>query len=76
MKETTINYIKSRINHAKRFPGNLEMGRLYENQAFGALELFCHCVYETDPEAEQELINRWNDNWRFEFEKIMFGERG
>ncbi len=76
MKETTIAYIESRINHAKSFPGNLEMGRLFENQAFGALELFCQCVYKDDPEAEQEMVNRWNDEWRMEFEKIMFDERG
>lgn len=72
MKETTIAYIESRINHAKRFPGNLEMGRLYENQAFGALELFCQCVYKDDPEAEKEMIKRWNNEWSIEFFKAKF----
>lgn len=72
MKETTINYIQSRINHAKRFPGNLEMGQLFENQAFGALELFCQCMYETDPEAEREMIKRWDEEWSIEFFKAKY----
>lgn len=72
MKETTIAFIESRINYAKRFPGNLEMGRLYENQAFGALELFCQCAYKDDPEAEKEMLSRWNDEWSIEFFKIKF----
>lgn len=67
MKETTINYIESRINYAKNFSTDREMCRLYKHQAFGALELFCRCVYETDPEAEQELIDRWNNEWRLKF---------
>lgn len=72
MKETTINYVESRINHASRFPGNATMVDLFENQAFGAVELACMVLYKEEPEAEAELLKRWNDEWSIKFFNIKF----
>lgn len=71
MKETTINYIESKLERAKNYHGT-NLVDTFEAQAFGALELYCRSVFEENPAAEAEMIDRWNNGWRLKFETLRF----
>lgn len=39
------------------------------DQAFGGVQLFC----ELNPDLECEAVNLWNDKYKPQFEKIVYG---
>lgn len=43
------------------------------NQAFGAVEFAGLITYQDSPETEAEIIKMWNDEYRPQFEKEIWG---
>lgn len=72
MKQELINYIDYCLAQARLVP---TLETVWVNQAFGALNLFCRVIYKTDPQAETEMINYWNEVIHPQFVEIEM-ERG
>lgn len=53
--------------------GGADMAIVFFNQAFGAVEFAGWLTYEDSPETEQEIIKMWNDEYRPQFEKEIWG---
>lgn len=49
------------------------MATAFFNQAFGAVELAGAITYQDSPETEAEIIKMWNDEYRPQFEKEIWG---
>ena len=45
----------------------------FYNQAFGAVEFAGLITYQDSPETEAEIIKMWNDEYRPQFEKEIWG---
>ena len=68
-----INYIEKNIDLATNAPDRTTAQNFY-SQAFGALSYWCYENYEQHPEAEAQMIDRWNNEWRERFEQIVWGK--
>lgn len=53
--------------------GGADMAVVFFNQAFGAVEFAGLITYQDSPETEAEIIKMWNDEYRPQFEKIIWG---
>ena len=53
--------------------GGADMAVVFYNQAFGAVEFAGLITYQDSPETEAEIIKMWNDEYRPQFEKIIWG---
>ena len=53
--------------------GGADMAVVFFNQAFGAVEFAGWLTYEDSPETEAEIIKMWNDEYRPQFEKEIWG---
>ena len=54
--------------------GGADMAVVFFNQAFGAVEFAGLITYQDSPETEAEIIKMWNDEYRPQFEKEIWGE--
>lgn len=68
-----INYIEKNIALAIEAPDRTTAQNWY-SQAFGALSYWAYANYEQYPEQEALMIERWNNEWRPEFEEIVWGK--
>lgn len=66
MKEKLIAFFESRLHYMTVNP---ESDKLYFHQAFGALDFAMRLTDDWD--AESELADLWNDEWKPKFEKQM-----
>lgn len=71
MKETVINYIEDNIAYARENRGT-PLVDVFMAHAFGALQLYCRLVFEKNPGEENDMIYRWNNGWRLEFEHLRY----
>lgn len=77
MKEKLIKQLDRKLEQARQA---MAMGAngynaaltLY-NQAFGAVEFAGLIIYQDSPETEAEIIKMWNDEYRPQFEKEIWG---
>ena len=53
--------------------GGADMAVVFYNQAFGAVEFAGLITYQDNPETEAEIIKMWNDEYRPQFEKEIWG---
>ena len=53
--------------------GGADMAVVFFNQAFGAVEFAGLITYQNSPETEAEIIKMWNDEYRPQFEKEIWG---
>ena len=53
--------------------GGADMAVVFYNQAFGAVEFAGLITYQDSPETEAEIIKMWNDEYRPQFEKEIWG---
>ena len=53
--------------------GGTDMAVVFYNQAFGAVEFAGLITYQDSPETEAEIIKMWNDEYRPQFEKEIWG---
>ena len=53
--------------------GGADMAVVFYNQAFGSVEFAGLITYQDSPEIEAEIIKMWNDEYRPQFEKIIWG---
>lgn len=53
--------------------GGADMAVVFYNQAFGAVEFAGLITYQDSPEIEAEIIKMWNDEYRPQFEKEIWG---
>ena len=53
--------------------GGADMAVVFFNQAFGAVEFAGLITYQDSPETEAEIIKMWNDEYRPQFEKEIWG---
>ena len=68
-----INFIEKNIDLATNAPDRVTAQNWY-SQAFGALSFWSYENYEQYPEAEALMIERWDNEWRPEFEEIVWGK--
>lgn len=50
-----------------------EVAKMFQTQAFGAIEFACLSTYEKDPALEAKIIQLWNDDYRRRFELVIYG---
>lgn len=50
-----------------------EVAKMFQTQAFGAIEFACFSTYENDPDLEAKIIQLWNDDYRRRFELVIYG---
>lgn len=53
--------------------GGADMAVVFYNQAFGAVEFAGLITYQDSPETEAEILKMWNDEYRPQFEKEIWG---
>ena len=53
--------------------GGADMAVVFYNQAFGAVEFAGLITYQDSLETEAEIIKMWNDEYRLQFEKEIWG---
>lgn len=64
----TKKYVESQLDYASMYPAD---ARIYEQHAFGAVELACRILYEQrDYEASKTLEDTWNREWRNLFHQL------
>lgn len=73
MKHRLICYIEKNLDLASQAPDRATAQNWY-SQAFGALSFYSYSTYDTAPQDEAELIERWNNEWRPKFEEIVWGK--
>ena len=62
------------VRQVKRMAdGYSDMALSFYNQAFGAVEFAGLIIYQDSPETETEIIKMWNDEYRPQFEKEIWG---
>lgn len=68
MMKDIENFVNNRIGYAKNCPGNVNV---FAAHAFGAVEFFALALYNNNKaDREIELIEKWNEDWRQQFENI------
>lgn len=77
MKEKLIEQLDRKLKQVRLAmntgEGGADMAIVFFNQAFGAVEFAGWLTYEDSPETEAEIIKMWNDEYRPQFEKIIWG---
>ena len=77
MKEKLIEQLDRKLKQVRLAmntgEGGADMAVVFYNQAFGAVEFAGWLTYEDSPETEQEIIKMWNDEYRPQFEKEIWG---
>ena len=77
MKEKLIEQLDRKLEQVRLAmntgEGGADMTVVFYNQAFGAVEFAGWLTYEDSPETEQEIIKMWNDEYRPQFEKEIWG---
>ena len=77
MKEKLIEQLDKKLKQVRLAmntgEGGADMAIVFFNQAFGAVEFAGWLTYEDSPETEAEIIKMWNDEYRPQFEKIIWG---
>ena len=68
-----INFIEKNIDLATNAPDRTTAKCFYD-QAFGALSYWSYENYEQYPNDEALMIERWNNEWREQFEEIVWGK--
>lgn len=68
--EKLINFIEMQLRWAKQTP---ESAKVFFHNAFGALQFYIieHSLHNED---YAELETLWNETYRPQFEKIVYGE--
>lgn len=77
MKEKLIEQLDRKLKQVRLAmntgDGGADMAIVFFNQAFGAVEFAGWLTYEDSPETEAEIIKMWNDEYRPQFEKEIWG---
>ena len=77
MKEKLIEQLDRKLKQVRLAmntgDGGADMAIIFFNQAFGAVEFAGWLTYEDSPETEAEIIKMWNDEYRPQFEKEIWG---
>ena len=77
MKEKLIEQLDRKLKQVRLAmntgEGGADMAVVFYNQAFGAVEFAGWLVYQDSPELEKEIIKMWNDEYRPQFEKEIWG---
>lgn len=77
MKEKLIEQLDRKLKQVRLAmntgEGGADMAVVFYNQAFGAVEFAGWLTYEDSPETEAEIIKMWNDEYRPQFEKEIWG---
>lgn len=69
MKEKLIAYFEHKL---RQMDINPTVRNVYFDQAFGALDFAMRLTDDWD--AESELIDVWNNEWKIKFENKIYGE--
>ena len=69
MKEKLINYWERKERYIKDAPRNFDR-LVFFAQAFGALEMAMAILDDVD--AEAELLDLWNDEWKARLEEKVY----
>ena len=72
-KTRLINFIEKNLDLARQSPDR-GTAQTWYTQAYGALAFYSYASYDTAPEDESEMIERWNNEWRPKFEEIVWGK--
>ena len=77
MKEKLIEQLDRKLKQVRLAmntgDGGADMAIVFFNQAFGAVEFAGLITYQDSPEIEAEIIKMWNDEYRPQFEKEIWG---
>ena len=77
MKEKLIEQLDRKLKQVRLAMNTGESGAdmavVFYNQAFGAVEFAGLITYQDSPETEAEIIKMWNDEYRPQFEKEIWG---
>lgn len=77
MKEKLIEQLDRKLKQVRLAmntgEGGADMAVVFYNQAFGAVEFAGLITYQDSPEIEAEIIKMWNDEYRPQFEKEIWG---
>ena len=77
MKQKLIEHLDRKLEQVRQVKrmadGYSDMALSFYNQAFGAVEFAGLITYQDNPEAEAEIIKMWNDEYRPQFEKEIWG---
>lgn len=77
MKEKLIEQLDRKLEQVRKAmntgEGGADMAVVFYNQAFGAVEFAGLIIYQDSPETEAEIIKMWNDEYRPQFEKDIWG---
>ena len=77
MKEKLIEQLDRKFKQVRLAmntgEGGADMAVVFYNQAFGAVEFAGLITYQDSPETEAEIIKMWNDEYRPQFEKEIWG---
>lgn len=71
-------YIEGKLKAAKSYAEQNDKDARYyahtfESHAYGAVEFFCYQNWQTKPELTQQLQELWEDEYRPQFEILIFG---
>ena len=77
MKEKLIEQLDRKLKQVRLAmntgEGGADMAIVFYNQALGAVEMAGWLGYQDSPETEAEIIKMWNDEYRPQFEKEIWG---
>ena len=76
-KQKLIEHLDRKLEQVRQVKrmadGYSDMALSFYNQAFGAVEFAGLITYQNSPETEAEIIKMWNDEYRPQFEKEIWG---
>ena len=76
-KQKLIEHLDRKLEQVRQVKrmadGYSDMALSFYNQAFGAVEFAGLIIYQDSPETETEIIKMWNDEYRPQFEKEIWG---
>lgn len=67
---TLINLLDRHLRQCQKYADNQSLKRTYFDQAFGMLTMYCALYPNNDQKAEK----LWDEVYRPQFEKILWGE--
>ena len=77
MKEKLIEQLDRKLEQVRKtmntWADSADMAIAFYNQALGAVEFAGWLVYQDNLELEKEFIKMWNDEYRPQFEKEIWG---
>lgn len=71
--EKLKDYLESVLQMAKGLR-NQDVRKHFYHQAFGAVSFFTMATFKDNRELEEQAMELWNDYYRHEFEKLIYGE--